>query len=400
MKKQWPIARLGEVLTPVARQEPVSASKEYRLLGIRLDGRGPFLRETVMGTQTSATKLFRVAKNDFIYSRLFACRGAFGVVSEELDDCYVSGEFPTFVPMPGKIDVRFLAYWFRLPRVIATVDADCSGSTPLTRNRFKENFFLALEIPLPPLAEQKWIVTRIEELATHIDEARNLRQQAAEEVEALTSSAQSALSHPKTAKMFSIEELVGENGLRNGKSVKSTGTELSVRCLTLSAMRNGRINILDSKPVPMSAAEAAQFQVRRGDVYIIRGNGSKHLCGLAGLIADESQGVVFPDLFIHVALPKDRILPEFFVAAWNSSATRSVIEEKAKTTSGIWKINQGHILSTHIPMPPITEQRRIVDELAALQTEVDAVKRLQAETASELSALLPAILGRAFRGEL
>ena len=135
------------MLTRVERSESVDASKEYRLLGIRLEGHGPFLRETNMGTQTSAARLFEVATGDFIYSRLFASRGAFGVVSEELDGCYVSGEFPTFVPVPGKVDVEFLKYWFRLPSVIATVDADCAGSTPLPRNRFKENFFLALEIP-------------------------------------------------------------------------------------------------------------------------------------------------------------------------------------------------------------------------------------------------------------
>ena len=46
------------------------------------------------------------------------------------------------------------------------------------------------------------------------------------------------------------------------------------------------------------------------------------------------------------------------------------------------------------------EQRRIVAELDALQAEVDALKRLQAETAAELDALLPAILDRAFKGEL
>ena len=48
----------------------------------------------------------------------------------------------------------------------------------------------------------------------------------------------------------------------------------------------------------------------------------------------------------------------------------------------------------------IAEQRRIVAELDALQAEVDALKRLQAETATELDALLPAVLDRAFKGEL
>jgi type I restriction enzyme S subunit len=45
-------------------------------------------------------------------------------------------------------------------------------------------------------------------------------------------------------------------------------------------------------------------------------------------------------------------------------------------------------------------QRRIVAELDALQAEADALKRLQAETAVELDALRPAILDKAFKGEL
>jgi type I restriction enzyme S subunit len=40
-----------------------------------------------------------------------------------------------------------------------------------------------------------------------------------------------------------------------------------------------------------------------------------------------------------------------------------------------------------------TNERQIVAEL-------DALKRLQAETAAELDALLPAILDKAFKGEL
>ena len=150
----------------------------------------------------------------------------------------------------------------------------------------------------------------------------------------------------------------------------------------------------------MSQAEAAPFQVRKGDVYVVRGNGSKDLCGRAGLIREDASGVIFPDLFIQIGLPNEKVLSEFFVAVWNSSATRTVIEEKAKTTSGIWKINQGHILSTQIPVPPLSEQRRIVAELDALQEKVDALKRLQTETAAELDALLPAVLDRAFKGEL
>jgi len=56
--------------------------------------------------------------------------------------------------------------------------------------------------------------------------------------------------------------------------------------------------------------------------------------------------------------------------------------------------------TVELPVPPLPEQRRIVAELDGLQAEVDALKRLQAETAAELDALLPAILDHAFKGKL
>jgi type I restriction enzyme S subunit len=58
------------------------------------------------------------------------------------------------------------------------------------------------------------------------------------------------------------------------------------------------------------------------------------------------------------------------------------------------------IKALKIPLISVTEQRRIVAELDALQAEVEALKHHQAETSAELDALLPAILDRAFRGEL
>ena len=63
-------------------------------------------------------------------------------------------------------------------------------------------------------------------------------------------------------------------------------------------------------------------------------------------------------------------------------------------------LNLKLLRNVELPLPQIPEQRRIVAELDALQAEVDALKRLQAETAAELDALLPAILDRAFKGEL
>ena len=53
-----------------------------------------------------------------------------------------------------------------------------------------------------------------------------------------------------------------------------------------------------------------------------------------------------------------------------------------------------------IPLAPLGEQRRIVAYLDSLQSKVDRLKHLQAQTHTELDALLPSILDKAFKGEL
>ncbi len=50
--------------------------------------------------------------------------------------------------------------------------------------------------------------------------------------------------------------------------------------------------------------------------------------------------------------------------------------------------------------PSIEEQKKIVTYLDNLQTKINTLRTLQTQTATELDALLPAILDKAFKGEL
>ena len=71
-----------------------------------------------------------------------------------------------------------------------------------------------------------------------------------------------------------------------------------------------------------------------------------------------------------------------------------------KQMTGLANVNAKKLKSLPMPLPPLDEQRRIVAYLDGLQAQVDALKKLQTQTAAELDALLPAILDRAFKGEL
>ena len=103
-----------------------------------------------------------------------------------------------------------------------------------------------------------------------------------------------------------------------------------------------------------------------------------------------------PDSIV-AATPKDGIFSEFIYhyLGYIRSHLEDVAPQSAQKNINL-KILSG------LPVPKLDEpeQRRIVAYLDDLQAKVDAVEKLQDETAEELDALMPSILSRAFSGTL
>ncbi len=291
-----------------------------------------------------------------------------------------------------------------------------------------------LEVMVPPLAEQKRIVAKVDELMALCD---RLEAQQKERETRHASLARASLSrfadaptpanltflfhksytippadlrkailtlavemrlvpeecNGEKAAVVSMERLVGRKNLKNGLSLVTTQAPTEFVCLPLSAMKGSTIDCNFGKPIALSAERAQPYLVKHGDIFIMRGNGSKERVGVAGMVRSWRPNVLFPDLFIHVPLPVDRIDPEYFVIAWNSPVTRSTLESLAKTTSGIWKINQGHISECEIPLPPLAEQRRIVAKVDQLMALVDELETQLATSRATAAKLLDAIVG-------
>jgi type I restriction enzyme S subunit len=397
-KPKWPEVRLGNILQYLDERVVLEDAKEYLTITVKRRHGGLEIREKLLGHQITTKKQFRIVPGAFIISRVQCWHRAYAIVGEVPTNAIASTNYDQFA-ISSEVDSRFFWWLSHSPEFTETVRSSASGVV-IEKMVFDRNAWLEKTVRLPPVAEQRRIVARIEEIASQIEEARNLRKDAVEETRAVSRAWISFKLKPFASASIRLGDIVPGDSLRNGKSVKSSETGYGIRCLTLSAMRNGRIDKSLSKAIPLPLEAARPYLVKKNDVFIMRGNGSKDLCGLAGRAETDLAGVIFPDLFIRVSLPIEKVLPEFFVAVWNSPITRELIEESAKTTSGIWKINQTQILSTTIPVPPLSDQRRIMTELKLFDLEIDALKRLQAQTVAELDALLPSILDRAFSGKL
>jgi type I restriction enzyme S subunit len=171
------MVRLGEVLTQVERPEPVDPTQAYRMLGVRWYGEGLFVREEKLGAFIAANRVYAVQPGDFVYNRLFAWKGSFAVATEDLAGAHASNEFPCFAPDRSRIDSGFLLWYFRQESAWKAALGLSSGATPTSRNRLKETAFLAMEIPLPPIEEQRRIVARLGDISARIDEATALNRE-------------------------------------------------------------------------------------------------------------------------------------------------------------------------------------------------------------------------------
>lgn len=151
--------RLGDHVTPHYDVVTILPDELYRVLGVSLHGAGPFVRGNLMGMEIKAEKLRRIYGRDFIYNRLFAAQGTFGVIPEELDGSFVSNEFPTYAVDDSVVLAEYLRLYFMRPTVLYEVEKKCRGTTKGSRNRFKEEFFEAMRITVPELDVQERIVS-------------------------------------------------------------------------------------------------------------------------------------------------------------------------------------------------------------------------------------------------
>jgi type I restriction enzyme S subunit len=205
----------------------------------------------------------------------------------------------------------------------------------------KQRDIAGVEIPLPPLTEQRRTVARIEELADRIEKARGLRRQAMEEAEALVSSAGAGVFDSFTNTPRNPVETSCD--VRGGiqKSSKRTPGANPRRYITVAHVQRNWIDTNDERYFEVSNAELERWRLHDGDVLVIEGNGSAEQIGRAALFRGEIEDCVHQNHVIRVRPDKARLLPEFLNAYFNSSAGRHEMLERSRTTSGLFNLSVG-----------------------------------------------------------
>lgn len=387
--KGWHTVPLGDVIAHRKEFIEIDDLHTYKRPRVQLHAKGIVLRDVIEGARIKTKKQQVCRAGEFLVAEIDAKVGGFGIVPEQLEGAIVSSHYFLFTIDETKLDRSFLDYFIRTPSFRDQVEAQ--GSTNYAAIR--PAHVLSYEISLPPLAEQRRIVARIEALAAQIDEAKRLRQEAVEEAEAMGVSATAA----------AFRKLLDGSTIRLDEAALLQRGKFSHRPRNDPRFFGGAHPWIQIGEIERSNRYIREWSETLNDEGLAiskkfpKGTILISIAATIGAVGILDFDCCVPDSIVGVTPDQEVTTPEFVFHFLRY--VRTHLEEVAPQ-SAQKNINLQILSPLPFPAPPLPEQRRIVAELDALQAEVDGLKRLQAETAAELDALLPAILDRAFKGDL
>ena len=154
------------------------------------------------------------------------------------------------------------------------------------------------------------------------------------------------------------------------------------------------------KYAEFSTEDKTDYALKKGDLLLIRSNGSVNIVGSVGLVGLEETNYIYAGYLIRLRPIQGIVNSRFLKFAFQSLDVRTQIEFKAKSTSGVNNINAQEVQDLQVNVFSLPEQTQIV---AILESKLTACDQLAAELAKQLKQaelLKQAVLKAAFSGSL
>lgn len=312
---------------------------------------------------------------------------------DSLYDNNVMGIIPTEI-----VSSEYLYYWLSTKNL-----SDWASGTSLPA--INKTTVESEEIPLPPLTTQRQIVAILDEKFNKLREAKRLREEAIRDTENILWATLREIFEDGKSKGWeegSFKDLVDskdKNAIKPGPFGSSLKKEFYVedgyKIYGQEQVISGDVNVGDYYINDEKYKTLESFKIKMGDILI-------SLVGTIGrvLIIPPSYkpGIINPRLLKISPDPK-KANPYFIKYLLGSSI---IINQLCQNSHGgtMNILNKRLLLALKIPLPPIVEQNKIVEQLDKLSAKIKDVIKLQEAQLADLKKLEKAYLREAFRGEL
>jgi type I restriction enzyme, S subunit len=178
---------------------------------------------------------------------------------------------------------------------------------------------------------------------------------------------------------------------QNGASSRGDKDGTPVIVLRLADIENRRISLDDPRAIPISPDQMGKYRLQYGDTLITRVNGSADIVGTF-IPVQGTTDAIYCDHFIRMRIDPERLFPTYTALVGDSQLVRDQIKRLFITTAGQKTVNQGHIRSLCIPVPPAAEQRRIAAKVNELMDLVDDLETTLAASRTTGADLMEAVV--------
>lgn len=379
----WTQVPLRDVATPVDRAEVPAAGRRYRQIGVRLWGEGAYERESMDGAATQYGYLNRVESNDIIVNKIWARHGAVSVVTPELAGCWCSGEFPLFTADQSRLRSRWMFWLTKSPSFWTACEEVSRGTT--SKSRLRPEQFLRVNIPLPSPEEQDRIVATLDAAAARVAEAQRLCREIHDEADALCRSILSDPRYPITP--TPMRELVTLRAPDVEVKAQESYHFAGIYCFGKGMFRGQTRLGAEFSYDTLSCVRAGDFTYPK----LMAWEGA--LC----VVPPECDGLYVSTEYPVFEIDTDRVLPDVLDVYFRSPEVWPKLSGTSKGTNvRRRRLNPQQFLNYTMPLP----KREVQERMAEVRAKLAGIKAQHAGLVTELEALMPAILDRAFKGEL
>jgi type I restriction enzyme S subunit len=178
-----------------------------------------------------------------------------------------------------------------------------------------------------------------------------------------------------------------------GTSVKCERGKAGVPVLRIPNVVGGSINLSDLKHGQPKRSELEQLRLRDGDLLFVRTNGVLENAGRCALYRGELEGCYFASYLIRVRVDSSRVLAAFVNEYARTETGRSFLSGRAiRTADGKFNINSGTLKRVMLPLPTISEQTEMVDDLNLAERKLSLHQRKHAALTALFRTLLDQLM--------
>ena len=393
MKSGWVTKKLGEVCEDSIRRLKEIDDSRFLYIDISSIDR---VRKTVIGAteydRTSAPGRAQqvVEAGDVLVSTVRPNLNAVAIVEGRSDFRRIASTGFCVLRAGECVIPRYIYYFTQVDEFIAPLVAVSEKAAyPSVTDKIVKN----VDIPIPPLAEQKRIVAKIDAAFEKIDALKaNAEKNLANAKELF----QSALDEAMRPKKGWVEKRLGEvceGKLSYGTSSPSKGYDARVRYIRITDIDdNGRL--LNDLVSPKEYE--SKHVLEDGDLVFARTGAT---VGKSYMYSPSNGACVYAGYLIRARVDQSIIRPKYLFYFTKTSRYKLFIQQ-SQAAAAQPNVNAEKYSNMLVPIPPVHEQDEIVSCIGRAQGLSIQLQQNYAQQIADCAEMRQAILREAFEGRL